>query len=139
VQFRLRLDPARLITMLCIALAMVFAGASLSRNVDRLQHGPGGSPIHEHLLFSDISLDDGHSHDFDHDQSGYDDDDSSEPFTGGHHHHGDLGSGLILLASHDWSVPALRGDRHNQVPEPREAGFRILGPERPPKTSTISA
>src|SRR3546814_1534187 len=49
--------------MLCIALALVFAGASLASAVDRMQHGPGGSPAHEHMLFSDISLEDAHDQD----------------------------------------------------------------------------
>src|SRR3546814_14926464 len=49
--------------MLCIALALVFAGASLASAVDRMQHGPGGSPAHEHMPFSDISLEDAHDQD----------------------------------------------------------------------------
>src|SRR3546814_18950475 len=82
--------------MFCIALALVFAGASLASAVDRMQHGPGGSPAHEHMLFSDISLED--AHDQDHHQPDQGGEDPSDRLAGGHHH-GDSGSGLHILAS----------------------------------------
>src|SRR3546814_3284601 len=75
--------------MLCIALALVFAGASLASAVDRMQHGPGGSPAHEHMLFSDISLED--AHDQDHHQPDQGGEDPSDRLAGGHHP-GDSGS-----------------------------------------------
>src|SRR3546814_1697036 len=84
--------------MLCIALALVFAGASLASAVDRMQHGPGGSPAHEHMLFSDISLED--AHDQDHHQPDQGGEDPSDRLAGGHHH-GDSGSGLIILRSEE--------------------------------------
>src|SRR3546814_13681140 len=49
--------------MLCIALALVFAGASRASAVDRMQHGSGGSRAPGHMLFSDISLEDAHDQD----------------------------------------------------------------------------
>src|SRR3546814_6276053 len=94
--------------MFCIALALVFAGASLASSVDRMQHGPGGSPAHEHMLFSDISLED--AHDQDHHQPDQRGEDPSDRLAGGHHH-GDSGSALILLASADATVAALLEDR----------------------------
>ena len=125
----------KICAMLCIALALVFAGASLASAVDRMQHGPGGSPTHEHLLFSDISLEDAHE---DHHQPDQGDGDPSDRLAGGHHH-GDSGSGLIILASADATVAALLDEAHGLAPDRPAFGFRIQGPERPPKPSTISA
>src|SRR3546814_3278542 len=102
--------------MLCIALALVFAGASLASAVDRMQHGPGGSPAHEHMLFSDISLED--AHDQDHHQPDQGGEDPSDRLAGGHHH-GDSGSGLIILASADATVAALLDEAHGLVPDRR--------------------
>jgi hypothetical protein len=136
----------RVCAVLCIALTLVFAGASLSRMVDQIQHAPGASAVHEHLIFSDISLDDAHDLELDHDQGqheadndGSDEPDSSDQIAGGHHHHGDSGSGLIVLASTDAGEIAMVGDALNAVPDRPAIGFEIQGPERPPKPSTISA
>ena len=43
--------------MLCVVLALAFAGASATRIVDRIQHQPGGPADHTHLPFSDIAYD----------------------------------------------------------------------------------
>lgn len=126
----------KICAMLCIALALVFAGASLASAVDRVQHGPGGSPAHEHMLFSDISLED--THDQDHHQPDQGGEDPSDRLAGGHHH-GDSGSGLIIPASADATVAALLDEAHGLAPDRPALGFRIQGPERPPKPSTISA
>src|SRR3546814_11901141 len=64
--------------------------------------------------------------------------DLSDRLAGGHHH-GDSGSGLIILASADATVAALLDEAHGLVPDRPALGFRIQGPERPPKPSTISA
>lgn len=126
----------KICAMLCIALALVFAGASFASAVDRMQHGPGGSPAHEHMLFSDISLED--AHDQDHHQPAQGDEDPTDRLVGGHHH-GDSGSGLIILASADATVASLLDEAHGLAPDRPALGFRIQGPERPPKPSTISA
>jgi hypothetical protein len=125
----------KICAMLCIALALVFAGASLASAVDRMQHGPGGSPTHEHMLFSDISLEDAHE---DHHQPDQGNEDPTDRLAGSHHH-GDSGSGLIILASADATVAALVDEAHGLAPDRPVLGFRIQGPERPPKPSTISA
>src|SRR3546814_19142967 len=101
-----------------------------------MQHGPGGSPAHEHMLFSDISLED--AHDQDHHQPDQGGEDPSDRLAGGHHH-GDSGSGLIILASADATVAALLDEAHGLVHDRPALGFRIQGPERPPQPSTISA
>src|SRR3546814_8977544 len=83
--------------------ATLFPSTTLVRSsaVDRMQHGPGGSPAHEHMLFSDISLED--AHDQDHHQPDQGGEDPSDRLAGGNHH-GDSGSGLIILASADATV-----------------------------------
>ncbi|GAA0444096.1 MULTISPECIES: hypothetical protein [Sphingomonas] len=143
----LRMIPtSQICAVLCIALTLVFAGASLSRSIDQIQHAPGASPIHEHLVFSDISLDDAHDLELDHDGDHHevdhnepDDSDSSDHLPGSHHHHGDSGSGLIVLASTGAAEAALADDAPNAVPDRPAIGFKVQGPERPPKPSTISA
>src|SRR3546814_18670172 len=122
--------------MLCIALALVFAGASLASAVDRMQHGPGGSPAHEHMLFSDISLED--AHDQDHHQPDQGGEDPSDRLAGGHHH-GDRGSGLIILASAPATVAALLAADPGLVTERPAHRFRNQRPGRPPKPSPTSA
>src|SRR3546814_11485033 len=107
--------------MLCIALALVFAGASLASAVDRMQHGPGGSPAHEPMLFSDISLED--AHDQDHHQPDQGGEDPSDRPAGGHHY-GDSGSGLIILASDDAIVPPPRDAAHGMLPDRPAPGIR---------------
>lgn len=134
----LRILPVtRLLSMLCIALALVFAGSTLSNAVDQIQHAPGGASEHEHLLFSDISIDD--THDQDHHEPDQGDENSPDHLAGGHHHHGDSGAGLIVLAAADTRLTAPAGDNPGFVPDRPAIGIRLLGPERPPKISTISA
>ena len=122
---------------LCVALALLFAGSSLSSAVDRIQHAPGASPTHEHMVLSDFSLED--VDDRGHQQPDPDDQDPADHLAGGHHHHGDNGAGLIALASADAILATLPGDAHGLAPDRPAVGFRIQGPERPPKPSTNSA
>ena len=134
----LSMIPAnKLCAALCVALALVFAGSSLSSAVDRIQHAPGASLAHEHMVLSDISH--GDVHDADHHQPDPDDQDSSDHLAGGHHHHGDNGAGLIALASADSVLATMPGDVHGLAPDRPAVGFRIQGPKRPPKPSTNSA
>src|SRR3546814_19172338 len=118
--------------------ATLFPSTTLVRSSagDRMQNGPGGSPAHENMLFSDISRED--AHDQDHHQPDQGGEDPSDRLAGGHRH-GDSGSGLIILASADATVAALLDEAHGLVPDRPALGFRIQGPERPPKPSPISA
>lgn len=138
----------RLCTMLCMALALVFAGTSLSSVVDAIQHAPGATAQHSHLLFSELAdeglhLDDhdiGH-HDADqHAPSGDQDDGDSTPHApGGHHHHGDSGSGLLAMAGDAELAPSPAARLKGFAPERHVTGLRVPGPERPPKTGMMSA
>lgn len=130
------LSATKLCTMLCIALALVFAGSTLSSAIDHIQHSPGGTTEHEHLLLSDMSIED--THDQDHHEPDQSDENPSDQLAGGHHHHGDGGAGLIVLAAADAGLAAPAGNNPGFVPDRPAIGIRLLGPDRPPKISTIS-
>src|SRR3546814_14717751 len=76
--------------MLCIALTLVFAGASMTSIVDRVQHEAGVTADHEHLPLSIIAFD-ASDHDGGHPEAMTPDDSGKAP---GHqpddeHHHQD--------------------------------------------------
>ena len=133
----LRMPPvAKLCSTLCVALALVFAGTALASVVDRIQHAPGGSSAHEHLLFSEIATEDAS------DRASHEPDQGKESpsdLAGGHHHHGDSGLGLAVTPAGDLRLAALAGDNPGFLPDRRPVGIRLPGPERPPRSSTISA
>ena len=135
------LPATRLCTMLCIVLALVFAGSTLARAFDNIQHAPGAAAEHEHLLFSDISIETAHDHHHEHDGDEPDQGDESplDHLSGGHHHHGDGGTGMIVLAAADTVPAAQPDDNPGFVPDRPAIGIKLLGPERPPKIATISA
>lgn len=123
----------RLGALLCIALVALFAGMSLSRTVDRIQHGSDPSHAHAHMLFSTLSVEE--AHDVDHHVADADDDeqDRSNPVPDGHHHHGDSGSGMILLAQTGIAAPLFGRAGHAMVMDRGGASSAIQGPERPPR------
>src|SRR3546814_16531035 len=82
--------------MLCIALTLVFAGASMTSIVDRVQHEAGVTADHEHLPLSIIAFD-ASDHDGGHPEAMPPDDSGQAP---GHqpavenHNQGDTGAEL---------------------------------------------
>lgn len=137
MRFSKMIPATRLCSMLCIALALVFAGSSLASALDRIQHAPGGTPAHEHMLFSEIALED--AHDRAHHAPDQSDESSSDQLGGGHHHHGDSGVGLFVMAAGDARLSPPSGDNPGFVPDRLAIAARLSGPERPPKGSTVSA
>lgn len=131
------LNSGRLITMLCIALVLVFAGASLSSAVDRIQHAPGASIEHQHMVFSEMTVELDHANDHLAPQPG--DDDPADHLPGGDHHHGDAGSGMLVAALAASALFAISGDLHGLAPDNQTSGLHIHGPERPPKSLTLNA
>ena len=137
-----RFSLKRLCAMLCVVLALGYAGASAANAVNRIQHQLGGS--HEHMLLSEVSVDtaDHHDHDDHDDNAGSDDRDGGtqpehQPGTG-HHHHGDVGSGLPAFgpgAAHGLDPGS---DSHSLKPDRRARALASYGPERPPKRLTTS-
>ncbi|WP_288287783.1 hypothetical protein [uncultured Sphingobium sp.] len=134
-----RFSLKRMCAMLCVVLALAFAGASATRIVDRIQHQPGGPADHTHLPFSDIAYDADDHYD---DHAGTDDQDNGanpdhQPGPS-HHHHGDSGSGLPVLAAAETVKSDLGADRHDLRRDRAPPGLSTYGPERPPKHNMIS-
>ncbi len=115
--------------MLCIALTLIFAGASLSDLMDDLQHVPGAAIEHEHFPFSAIALDPHHAEH----HAPQPDKDGLADHLAGHHHHGDHGPGLVVQGSGGNMVFALGDDRHGIAPDRQTPASMGRGLERPPK------
>ncbi|MBV2149001.1 hypothetical protein KRZ98_11985 [Sphingobium sp. AS12] len=129
----LRPSPnSRLGALLCIVLLALFAGMSLSRMIDQVQHAPGMTQGHGHLLFSALSVEE--AHDADHDVRGEEQEDGQpDRLPGSHHHHGDSGSGVILLGQAGIAVPPSRSAPPVTVIDRVEPDSVSQGPERPPR------
>jgi hypothetical protein len=136
----------RLRLTLCIGLALLFAFASASRNIDQLQHSPGAFAEHHHVLFGSLSIDNDHAGEDHHlamaEHDGHDDSDDRGPdhMPGSHHHHhADGGNGFLALSS---SAPSLwYTDSASYAAEAAQqiAGLAIRGLERPPKAALTNA
>ncbi|CCW18815.1 hypothetical protein EBBID32_31720 [Sphingobium indicum BiD32] len=112
-------------------LLALFAGMSLSRMIDQVQHAPGMTQGHGHLLFSALSVEE--AHDADHDVRGEERDGQPDRLPGSHHHHGDSGSGVILLGQAGIAVPPSRSAPPVIVIDRVEPDSVSQGPERPPR------
>lgn len=138
----------RLRLVLCMGLALMFAFASASRSVEQLQHSPGASTEHHHVLFGSLSIEESHADDHhaddDHHQAmaehdGHEDgdhtDDGPDHMPGSHHHHADGGTGFLALTSSATSL--WRAESANYAAESAQqiVGMAIRGPERPPKAA----
>ncbi|WP_171132316.1 hypothetical protein [Sphingomonas sp. ID1715] len=121
--------------MLCIALAVVFAGTSLSTSIDKIQHAPGVSFEHDHSLFSETSIIQDHADDHHAPQPG--DKDPADHLPGSHHHHGDGGSAVPVTAAAEAAQLVLSGALHGFAPDNQTPSLRISGPERPPKSLAV--
>lgn len=127
----------RLGMMLCILLLALFAGASLSRMMDGIQHQAGATERHAHMLLSALTAEE--AHDADHDRTDADGHDGTSPLPDGHHHHhGDGGSGVILLVQAGLTAPMFDSPRHGLPRDHAVAGLSVRGPERPPRLSIDS-
>ena len=123
--------------MLCIALALMFAGTVVSSAVDQVQHAVPVAGVHDHSIFNlAIAIDD---HDADHhadrgDPASQDEDAGNQP---GHHHHADSGSGIPVFAAVSLArLPAARA--RLPLPAVRNLGSAApTGPERPPRAAPI--
>lgn len=111
----------KLCALLCVALTLVFTGAGAATVITDVQHMTGVSGNHEHVLFSNISLDDRDHHSDQH--SGH---------AGGHHHHGDIATGMLLLAT-GISTPIVTGHRNPLMRDHQRTGIRLPQPDRPPR------
>lgn len=107
---------------LCIALALVFTGSGAASVINAVQHMTGAPGNHEHVPFSNISLDDRDHHSDQH--SGH---------AGGHHHHGDIATGMPLLLPIGIATPIATGDRNSLPRDHIRISIRQSLPERPPR------
>lgn len=128
------LTPLRaLVATLCVALSLVFAGASAASVLDRVQHH--SHLAHEHGVHLALTADsDHHDHHADHSQEAPDDKAGAGDHQPGatHHHHSDAPTGVIATATPEpvtlvvaTKLPSLEATNHR--------GTRPGGLERPPR------
>jgi hypothetical protein len=128
----------RLFAMLCLVLALVYAGGSASQVVNTIQHSGAEASAHDHSVLSDaLAMQADHHADIDPAESA--DDQAQNEIAGGHHHHGDNGPSLLATSAHELpgvimlaNLRARAGDRHVD-------GIAVLGPERPPMVVKLAA
>jgi len=127
--------------MLCIALSVVFTGASAVSVIDKIQHQGPSAHHHEHMAFSDVALEDHHQDGGQGDDRGLADVQEDEATTDNHpgagHHHGDGPSGVLVAYDLPGAGPPLR-TRLMAGSDDRVQSSGSPGPERPPKSLTTS-
>jgi hypothetical protein len=129
------------IAMLCIALSVVFTGASAADVIDKIQHQEPSAHHHEHMAFSDVALDDHHQDGGHGDDGGLvdvqDDSATTDNHPGAGHHHADGPSGVLVANDFLGAGPPLR-TRLRAGSDDRVRSPGSPGPERPPKIPTTS-
>jgi hypothetical protein len=118
----------KLCAMLCVALALVFAASAVASIITSVQHMNGTSGNHEHVLFSNISLDDKDHHSDKHSGHG----------SSGHHHHGDISTGMASLVPSGVAKPIVTGEQRLTSRNRVRISVRLSLPERPPRVSHSS-
>ena len=128
----------RLFALLCLALALVYAGSSASQITNTIQHSAAQASEHEHSMLSDaLAIQAGHH--ADDDPADAADNQTQHDVAGGHHHHGDAGPSLLAANMNELpgvllfeNLRALSGDRHVD-------GIAVPSPERPPMVLKLDA
>ncbi|WP_157973106.1 hypothetical protein [Blastomonas sp. UPD001] len=128
----------RLFALLCLALALVYAGSSASQLANTIQHSGIQSSAHEHSVLSEVlPIEVGHH--ADNDLADASDDQERRDIAGGHHHHGDTGPSLLATSAVELlgvmlleNLRAPAGNRHVD-------GIAVAGPERPPMVLRLAA
>lgn len=122
--------------MLCIGIALLFAGASAASVVDGVQHA-AKAPHEHHFSLTSVS-DDHHDHGQDsHHQQG--DDDAGDHQTGpGHHHSGPPAVALTGLEAPTYLAPvAMQVASANSAS--KVEGLQPGGLDRPPRSPAMDA
>lgn len=118
--------------MLCIGVALVFAGASAASVVDRFEHQ--NHLAHEHGLHFAVHADDDHDGDHHPPSHHHDGDrDAGDHQPGAGHHHSDAPTGLFSAPPTSSTVVAVAGVVTRPTPGSRIFGLKPGGLERPPK------
>lgn len=133
----------RLIVALCVALMLFFAATAPARAADQIQHSPAFIASHAHGGLGSLTFDAVHDSQDEHaDHHGGapgDEDAPGDHLGGGHHHHGDHGPNLLAPQGVMAGVMAPLSSLHGIGKDRRIAGLRPLGPERPPRTLSLTA
>jgi hypothetical protein len=129
------LTPLRAaLATLCVALAVVFAGASSASVVDRVQHE--AQIAHEHGAHLAFTSPDPAGHDHDggrhHDSAP----DNGDHHTGPGHHHADAPAVTVDLFATSIAVATVAPLALRPAPAAAEKGVRPGGLERPPRRIT---
>lgn len=97
---------------------------------------------HDHSGPSDFPVDvvyDAQAHDADHHPDAPDDDErTGDPLAGGHHHHGDSGPNLLVPGTAGTAAIPLSSGLHGLGKDRQIAGVRPVGPERPPRSLSLT-
>lgn len=127
----------RLGSLVALLLTFVYAGASASAVVNKLEHEPGIAHAASHLPFSatEMEAEAGHHH---HDVAADVDNDTApgpQPDAKAGHHHADIPvAGTLDVAGSDLAQRNVISLRHDVGLSRSVAGLGRTGPERPPKT-----
>lgn len=125
---------------MCIALALVYAGALTSQMVNQIQHAPAQAVHHDHAVFaSAFELQaDSHAQDAHHDDE-VGGDEAPDHLAGGHHHHGDTGPSVMADAVPEFAMMAPFESLRASIADRQIAGVGVPGPERPPRQTALTA
>lgn len=128
----------RLSALLCLVLALVYAGGSASQLVNTIQHSGAEEFAHDHSVLSDVlAMQAGHHADIDPAEPA--DDQGQNEIAGGHHHHGDNGPSLLATSAHDLPGVILLGNLRARAGDRHVDGIAVPGPERPPMVLKLAA
>lgn len=117
---------------------MLFYAATMpAKAVDHIQHASVAIAHHDHTGLSSFSVDAVHD---DHDDDQPDSDDTQDDrLAGGHQHYGDTGPNLIVADANTPLAIAPVDGVHGMRHERQIAGLRSVGPERPPRDTSLNA
>lgn len=128
----------RFFALLCLALALVYAGSSASQMANTLQHSGVQASAHEHSMLSDVlPIEAGHH--ADNDLADAADDQERRDIAGGHHHHGDNGPSLLATSAVELPGVMLMGSLRAPAGDRHVDGIAVAGPERPPMVLKLAA
>jgi len=128
----------RFVAVLCLVLALVYAGASASQAINTMQHSAAQEAAHEHSVLSD-ALEMRGSHHADDGPADLDNDQTQHDVAGGHHHHGDTGPSLLATSANELPGVMLFSNSRAPARDRRVDGIAVPGPERPPMVLKLAA
>ncbi|WP_439568452.1 hypothetical protein [Sphingopyxis sp.] len=132
----------RLVGALCVALMMIYAAALPAKAAAQMQHAPALMVSHEHGGLDNFAIDVVHDsyddHVGHHEDAPDDKGQSDDHRAAGHHHHGDTGPNLLAPAVSDTSGFVPPASLHDIGKDRPISGLRSIGPDRPPRTASLS-